>query len=135
MPSQPFSAVKLEIGHVLFIDIVGYSKLLINEQSGQIQTLRQILRGTEQFKKAEAEGKLLRLPTGDGGALVFRNSPEAPVLCALEISRARRSHPELKVRMGIHSGPVNEITDLNEQANIAGAGINIAQRVMDCGDA
>ena len=135
MPSEPFSDVKLEIGHVLFIDIVGYSKLLITEQSDQLQTLRQILRGTEQFKKAEAEGKLLRLPTGDGGALVFRNSPEAPVLCALEISKALRSHPELKVRMGIHSGPVNEITDLNEQANIAGAGINIAQRVMDCGDA
>ena len=127
--------MKFEIGHVLFIDIVGYSKLLITEQSDHLQTLRQILRGTEQFQKAEAEGKLLRLPTGDGGALVFRNSPEAPVLCALEISRALRSHPELKVRMGIHSGPVNEITDLNEQANIAGAGINIAQRVMDCGDA
>src|SRR5690349_18181925 len=135
MPSEPFSDVKLEIGHVLFIDIVGYSKLLITEQSDQMQTLRQIVRGTEQFKKAEAEGKLLRLPTGDGGALVFRNSPEAPVLCALEISKALKSHPELKVRMGIHSGPVNEITDLNEQANIAGAGINMAQRVMDCGDA
>ena len=135
MPSEPFSDVKLEIGHVLFIDIVGYSKLLISEQSNQVQTLRQLVRGTEQFKTAEAEGKLLRLPTGDGGALVFRNSPEAPVLCALEISNALKSHPELKVRMGIHSGPVNEITDLNEQANIAGAGINIAQRVMDCGDA
>jgi TolB-like protein/class 3 adenylate cyclase/Tfp pilus assembly protein PilF len=131
---QP-SDVKLEIGHVLFIDIVGYSQLLITEQSNQMQTLRSIVRDTQQFKKAEAEGKLLRLPTGDGGALVFRNSPEAPVLCALEISRALKSHPELKVRMGIHSGPVNEITDLNEQANIAGAGINIAQRVMDCGDA
>src|SRR6476659_2244367 len=135
MPSEPFSDLKLEIGHVLFIDIVGYSKLLITEQSDQLQTLRQILRGTEQFKKAEAEGKLLRLPTGDGGDLVFRNSPEAPVLCALEISKALKSHPELRVRMGIHSGPVNEISDLNEQANIAGAGINIAQRVMDCGDA
>jgi len=135
MPSESSSDVKLEIGHVLFIDIVGYSKLLITEQSDQMQTLRQIIRGTEQFKKAEAEGKLLRLPTGDGGALVFRNSPEAPVLCALEISKALKSHPELKVRMGVHSGPVNEITDLNEQANIAGAGINIAQRVMDCGDA
>ncbi|MGA7274784.1 MAG: tetratricopeptide repeat protein, partial [Candidatus Udaeobacter sp.] len=127
--------VKFEIGHVLFIDIVGYSKLLINEQSEQLDTLKAIVRGTEQFEKAEAEGKLLRLPTGDGGALVFRNSPEAPVLCALEISKALKSHPELNVRMGIHSGPVNEITDLNEQANIAGAGINIAQRVMDCGDA
>jgi len=127
--------VKFEIGHVLFIDIVGYSKLLINEQSEQIQKLKEIVRGTEQFRLAEAEGKLLRLPTGDGGALVFRTSPEAPVLCALEISKALKNHPELHVRMGIHSGPVNEVSDLNEQANIAGAGINIAQRVMDCGDA
>jgi TolB-like protein/Tfp pilus assembly protein PilF/class 3 adenylate cyclase len=135
MSAEHSLEVKFEIGHVLFIDIVGYSKLLITEQSDQLQTLRQIIRGTEQFRKAEAEGKLLRLPTGDGGALVFQNSPEAPVLCALEISQALKSHPELKVRMGIHSGPVNEITDLNEQANIAGAGINIAQRIMDCGDA
>jgi TolB-like protein/class 3 adenylate cyclase/Tfp pilus assembly protein PilF len=125
----------LEIAHVLFIDIVGYSKLRINEQSEQIQKLREIARGTEQFRSAEAEGKLLRLPTGDGGALVFRNNPEAPVLCALEIAKALKDHPELRVRMGIHSGPVNEVTDLNEQANIAGAGINIAQRIMDCGDA
>ncbi|MEY2439905.1 MAG: hypothetical protein QOI34_1290, partial [Verrucomicrobiota bacterium] len=135
MPSEPSSDVKFEIGHVLFIDIVGYSKLFINEQSDQIQKLKAIVRGTEQVRLAEAEGKVLRLPTGDGGALVFRNNPEAPVLCALEISKALKSHPELKVRMGIHSGPVNEVTDLNEQANIAGAGINIAQRVMDCGDA
>ena len=135
MSAQHPSELKFDIGHVLFIDIVGYSKLLIAEQSDQVQTLREIVRGTEQFKKADAEGKLLRLPTGDGGALVFRNSLEAPVLCALEISKALKSHPELKVRMGIHSGPVNEITDLNEQANIAGVGINLAQRVMDCGDA
>src|SRR6202023_1667984 len=135
MPSDAPSEVKFEIGHVLFIDIVGYSKLLINEQSERIQKLKEIVRGTEQVRLAEEEGKLLRLPTGDGGALVFRNSPEAPVLCALEIAKALKNHPELRVRMGIHSGPVNEITDLNEQANIAGAGINIAQRVMDCGDA
>ena len=135
MPFEPSSEVKFEIGHVLFIDIVGYSKLLINQQSEQLETLRKIVRATEQFQIAEREGKLLRLPTGDGGALVFRNSVEAPVLCATEISKALKSHPELRVRMGIHSGPVNEITDLNEQANIAGAGINIAQRVMDCGDA
>jgi len=128
------SDVKLEIGHVLFIDLVGYSKLLIDEQSERMQKLREIVRGTEQFRSAEAAGKLLRLPTGDGGALVFRTSPDAPVLCALEISKELKKHPELRVRMGIHSGPVNEITDLNEQANIAGAGINIAQRVMDCGD-
>jgi len=127
--------IGLEIGHVLFIDIVGYSKLLINEQSEQMQKLREIVRGTEQFRIAEAAGKLLRLPTGDGGALVFRTSPDAPVLCALEISKELKSDPELRVRMGIHSGPVNEITDLNEQANIAGAGINVAQRVMNCGDA
>src|SRR6201988_5201460 len=135
MPSERSSDVKFEIGHVLFIDIVGYSKLLITEQSEQIQKLREIVRGTEQFRLAEAEGKLLRLPTGDGGALVFRNSQEAPLLCAMEISQALKKHPELRVRMGIHSGPVNEVTDLNEQANIAGAGINMAQRVMDCGDA
>src|SRR5437660_2086754 len=135
MPAESSSEVKFEIGHVLFIDIVGYSKLLINQQSDQMQKLREIVRGTEQFRIAEAEGKLLRLPTGDGGALVFRTSPEAAVLCALELSKELKRHPELQVRMGIHSGPVNEITDLNEQANIAGAGINIAQRVMDCGDA
>src|SRR3989449_6007991 len=135
MPSEHSSDVKFEIGHVLFIDIVGYSKLLINEQSEQIQKLKEIVRGTEQFRLAKAEGKLLRLPTGDGGALVFRNSPEAPLLCALQIAKDLKAHPELQVRMGIHSGPVNEVTDLNEQANIAGAGINIAQRVMDCGDA
>jgi TolB-like protein/Tfp pilus assembly protein PilF len=135
MASEFVSDVKVEIGHVLFIDIVGYSKLLINDQSEQLQELKEIVRGTEQFHLAEAEGKLLRLPTGDGAALVFRNSPEAPVLCALEISRELKKHPDLRVRMGIHSGPVNEVTDLNAQANIAGAGINIAQRVMDCGDA
>jgi TolB-like protein/Flp pilus assembly protein TadD len=127
--------VKFEIGHVLFIDIVGYSKLLINEQSEQIQTLKQIVRGTEQFRLAEAEGKLVRLPTGDGGALVFRTNVEAAALCALEISKELKNYSDLHVRMGIHSGPVNEVSDLNEQANIAGVGINIAQRVMDCGDA
>ena len=135
VPTESSPDVKFEIGHVLFIDIVGYSKLLINQQSEQMQTLREIVRGTEQFRAAEAEGKLLRLPTGDGGALVFRTSPEAPVRCALEISKELKKHPELRVRMGIHSGAVNEITDLNEQANIAGAGINMAQRIMDCGDA
>src|SRR5260221_6527067 len=125
MPADYSSSdVKFEIGHVLFIDIVGYSKLLINEQSEQIQKLKAIVRGTEQFRLAETEGKLLRLPTGDGAALVFRTNVEAPVLCALEISKALKSHPELLVRMGIHSGPVNEVTDLNEQANTAVACIN-----------
>ena len=135
MSATSSSDVKLEIGHVLFIDIVGYSKLLITEQTEQIQKLKEIVRGTEQVRLAEAEGKLLRLPTGDGGALVFRTSPEAPVLCAIEISKELKKYPELRVRMGIHSGPVNEVVDLNEQSNIAGAGINLAQRIMDCGDA
>ncbi len=135
MPSESPSDVKFEIGHVLFIDIVAYSKLLINDQRDQIQKLKEIVRETEQFLIAKAEGKLLRLPTGDGGVLVFSNNPEAPVLCAMEISKALKNHPELRVRMGIHSGPVNEISDLNEQANLAGAGINIAHRVMDCADA
>src|SRR5438552_9006306 len=120
MQSGNSSDIRFEIGHVLFIDIVGYSKLLINEQSEQIPTLRRIVRGTDQFRVADAEGKLIRLPTGDGGALVFRNSLEAPVLCALEIGKELKNHPELQVRMGIHSGPVNEIADLNQQANIAG---------------
>src|SRR5437588_3224194 len=127
--------VKLEIGHVLFIDIVGYSKLLIHEQSEQLQKLREIARATKQFRAAQAEGKLLRLPTGDGGALVFPDNPEMPVTCAMEISKALKNHPDLRVRMGIHSGPVKEVADVNERANITGAGINVAQRVMDCGDA
>jgi TolB-like protein/Tfp pilus assembly protein PilF/class 3 adenylate cyclase len=135
MSSGTSSEVKLEIGHVLFIDIVGYSQLLITQQSEHLETLTRIVRSNAEFRAAEAEGKLLRLPTGDGGALVFRTTPEAPVLCALEIAKELKNHPELRVRMGIHSGPVNAITDLNQQANIAGAGINIAQRVMDCGDA
>jgi len=127
--------VKFEIGHVLFIDIVGYSKLLIHEQLEYLEKLREVARATETFRMAQREGKLMRLPTGDGGALVFGTSPEAPVKCAMEIARELKKHPELRVRMGIHSGPVKGVTDLSEQGNIAGAGINIAQRVMDCGDA
>src|SRR6185437_13680666 len=110
MADEPKSKLRLEIAHVLFIDIVGYSKLRINEQSAQIDTLREIVRGTDQFRVSEGEGKLLRLPTGDGGALAFRNSPEAPVLCAEEIAKALKPHPEIQVRMGIHRGPVNEVT-------------------------
>ncbi|MGE5208581.1 MAG: adenylate/guanylate cyclase domain-containing protein [Alphaproteobacteria bacterium] len=135
MPTHTNSSLRLEIGHVLFIDIVGYSALLINEQTDLLAKLNDVVRGTEHFRSAEAEGRLVRLPTGDGMALVFRNSPEEPVRCALEISRALKEHPKLRVRMGIHSGPVNEVADVNERANVAGAGINIAQRVMDCGDA
>src|SRR5207249_1854130 len=135
MANEDQKEIGLEIGHVLFIDIVGYSKLNITEQSERLQKLKEIVWATEQFRQAQAEGKLLRLPTGDGGALVFRNNVEAPVLCAMAIGKELKRHPEIHVRMGIHSGPVNEITDLNAQANIAGAGINFAQRVMDCGDA
>jgi TolB-like protein len=125
----------LEVGHILFLDIVGYSKLLSDEQKELVQELNQIVRETEQFRAAEAEHKLTRLPTGDGMVLVFTNNPEAPVECALEISKALQSHPKLKVRMGIHSGPVNPFADVNDQSNLAGAGINVAQRVMYCGDA
>jgi TolB-like protein len=125
----------LEVGHILFLDIVGYSKLLSDEQKELVQELNQIVRETEQFRAAEAEGKLTRLPTGDGMVLVFTNNPEAPVECALEISKALQSRPKLKVRMGIHSGPVNPVADVNDQSNLLGAGINVAQRVMYCGDA
>ena len=126
---------RLEIGHVLFMDLVGYSKLLLDEQREQLQCLTEIVRDTEQVRTAEAADKLIRLPVGDGMALVFFSSPEAPVRCAIEISERLRQYPQLKLRMGIHSGPVNEVQDVNDRANVAGAGINFAQRVMDCGDA
>ena len=127
--------LQLEIAHLLLIDIVGYSKLLVNEQIQCMQQLNRIVRSTGCFRKAEKEGKLIRLPTGDGMALLFFQSPEEPVRCALEISDTLRNHPELSVRMGVHSGPVNKVADVNDRSNFAGAGINIAQRVMDCGDA
>jgi len=127
--------IGLEIGHVLFIDIVGYSKLLIDEQRDYLHTLNEVVRRTDSFRGADAAGKLTRLPTGDGMALVFATTPDAPVSCAMQLSDALRSHPELRVRMGIHSGPVSGITDVNDRSNVAGAGINLAQRVMDCGDA
>jgi len=127
--------LRLDIGHVLFIDIVGYSKLLLKQQSELLRELNEIVSGTSEFREAESAGKLIRLPTGDGMALVFRTNPEAPAQCAVEIARALKSHPAIQLRMGIHSGPVNEIVDVNQRANIAGAGINMAQRVMDCGDA
>ena len=125
---------RFEIGHVLFIDLVGYSKLLIDEQRRRLRQLTEIVLATAQVREATNE-QLVRLPTGDGMALVFRNSSEEPAQCALEIAQALRKHPEIAVRMGVHSGPVSEVTDVNERANIAGAGINLAQRVMDCGDA
>jgi TolB-like protein/class 3 adenylate cyclase/Flp pilus assembly protein TadD len=125
----------LRLAHVLFIDIVGSSKLLINEQSELLRCLTEIVRSTSQVRDAEAAGKLIRLPTGDGMALAFFTNPDAPVRCALEVSKALKNHPNLPLRMGIHSGPVDEVVDVNERSNIAGAGITIAQRVMDCGDA
>src|SRR6266487_1084797 len=125
---------RLEIAHVLFIDIVGYSKLLVKQQSELLRELNEIVSGTNEFREADSAGKLIRLPTGDGMALVFRTNTEAPVDCAMEIARALKSHPAIQLRIGIHSGPVNEVVDVNQRANIAGAGINMAQRVMDCGD-
>jgi TolB-like protein/class 3 adenylate cyclase/Flp pilus assembly protein TadD len=127
--------IQLEIAHVLFIDIVGYSTLSINDQHAAVEELNQIVRASEQFQRAEAASRLLRIPTGDGMALVFYTSPEAPAQCALGISRALKEHPRLQLRMGIHSGPVSGVVDVNERANLTGAGINIAKRVMDCADA
>src|SRR5437868_5235666 len=135
MPAEIKKEIELEIGHVLFIDIVGYSKLLIDEQRDYLHTLNEVIKRTDSFHAADAAGKLTRLPTGDGMALVFATTPDAPVSCAIEISNALRSHPELRVRIGIHSGPVSGTTDVNDRSNVAGAGINLAQRVMDCGDA
>jgi len=125
----------LEIAHLLLVDVVGYSKLLVNEQIDLLQKLNQIVRATECFRAAEAEGKLIRVPTGDGMALLFFRNAEEPVRCALEIGKALRDHPHIQLRMGIHSGPVNRVTDVNDKTNIAGSGINVAQRVLDCGDA
>src|SRR5256885_5745934 len=127
--------LQLQIAHLLLIDVVGYSKLLVNEQIENMQELNRVVRGTDCFRAAEAKDKLIRLPTGDGMALLFFENLEQPVRCALEIAEALRSHPEIQVRMGIHSGPVNQIPDVNDRVNIAGAGINVAQRVLDCGDA
>jgi TolB-like protein/class 3 adenylate cyclase len=134
MSAEVKKEIQLEIGHVLFMDIVGYSKRLINEQRALRQTLNQIVRQTEQFRTADATGSLIKSPTGDGMALIFRGSPEEPVECALEISRALKAHQELPLRMGVHSGPVSGVIDVNDQTSVAGAGINMAQRVMDCGD-
>ncbi|PYI55335.1 MAG: hypothetical protein DMC62_03440, partial [Verrucomicrobia bacterium] len=135
MPAEVKKEIQLEIAHVLFIDIVGYSKLSVNEQHAAVEELNQVVRSSEQFQKAEAANRLLKIPTGDGMALVFYTSPEAPAQCAVEISCALKEHPRLHLRMGIHSGPVSGVVDVNERANLTGAGINMAQRVMDCGDA
>src|SRR5207237_967258 len=135
MPAKLKSDPHLAIGHVLFMDVVGYSKLLVNEQREVVHQLNQVVRKTAQFRKSDARGKLISIPSGDGMALVFFESPEEPVQCALEISRALKNHPRVRLRMGGHSGPVDQVRDVNDRSNVAGAGINIAQRVMDCGDA
>ena len=133
--AEPKPDLPLEIAHLLSIDVVGYSKLLVNEQIELLQELNQIVRSTECFRAAETKGKLVRVPTGDGMTLLFFHSPEEPARCALEISRTLQEHPHIQLRMGVHSGPVNQVTDVNEKTNVAGSGINVAQRVMDCGDA
>ncbi len=127
--------IQLEIAHVLFIDIVGYSKLSVKDQHAAVEQLNQVVRASEQFQRADSAGRLLKVATGDGMALVFYTNPEAPAQCAVEISRALKEEPRLQLRMGIHSGPVSGVVDVNERANVAGAGINLAQRMMDCGDA
>src|SRR5436305_10831503 len=135
MPAEVKKEIQLEVAHVLFIDIVGYSKLSINEQRAVVDELTTIVRGSEQYQKAETAGRFIKISTGDGMALVFYTSPEAPAQCAIEISRFLKEHPRLQLRMGVHSGPVSGVIDVNGHANLAGAGLNIAQRVMVCGDA
>jgi TolB-like protein/class 3 adenylate cyclase/Tfp pilus assembly protein PilF len=134
-PAEPTLDLPLEIAHLLFIDVVGYSKLLVNEEIEVLQELNRIVRNTEAFRAAETSGKLIRVPTGDGMALLFFRNPEEPVRCALEISRTLHNHPHIQVRMGVHSGPVNRVQDVNDKTNVAGSGMNVAQRVLDCGDA
>src|SRR5216117_552065 len=135
MSAEIKKEIQLEIAHVLFIDAVGYSKRSINEQHAVIDELNQVVRASEQFQKAEASDRLIKIPTGDGMALVFYTSPEAPAQCAIEISRALNEHPHLQLRMGVHSGPVSGVVDVTGRANLAGAGLNMANRVMRCGDA
>jgi class 3 adenylate cyclase len=135
MSAEVKKEIQLEIAHVLFMDIVGYSKLSINQQRAVVDEMAEVVRSSEQYQKAETAGRLIKIPTGDGMALVFYTSPEAPAQCAVEISRAIKEHPNLPLRMGVHSGPVSGVIDVNGHANLAGAGLNMAQRVMDCGDA
>src|SRR6266702_6949740 len=135
MSAERKQDLHLEIAHVLFMDVVGFSKFLINDQTEILERLNQLVRETPHFREAEAAGKLIRLSTGDGMALVFSGIAEAPVECALEISKALQGYPQIQLRMGVHSGPVNAVSDVNDRSNVTGAGINMAQRVMDCGDA
>src|SRR5438046_10413280 len=135
MSTEVNKEIEREIAYVLFIDIIGYSKLVTHEQRRLLDVLNQIVREAEHFRSAEAKSRLITVPTGDGMALAFYDTPEAPVECALEVSSAATERPELKLRMGIHSGPVSGVVDVSGGSNVAGAGINMAQRVMDCGDA
>src|SRR5215469_14185484 len=134
MPTEVKKEIEVEIAHVLFLDIVAYSKLSVSEQHARVEELNEVVRLSEQFRKAEAAGRLVKIPTGDGMALVFYKSPEEPAQCAVEIGRALKDNSRLRVRMGIHSGAVSGVVDVNERTNVAGVGINMAQRVMDCGD-
>ena len=127
--------LQLEIAYLLLIDVVGYSKLLVNEQIELLHELNRLVRSTASFQAAESNNKLIRVPTGDGMALIFFRSPEEPARCAIEISEALKTHPDIQLRMGVHSGPINQVTDVNDRVNVAGTGINVAQRVMDCADA
>ena len=135
MPSEIKKKIELEVVHVLFLDIVGYSRRLTNEQQTLIDQLNQVVRSSEEFQNAEAADRLIKIPDGRRDGAGVLQSPAQPVECALEISRALKTYPELRVRMGVHSGPVSAVTDLNDRTNAAGVGINVAQRVMDCGDA
>jgi class 3 adenylate cyclase len=135
MSDQVTKQIELEIAHILFIDNVGYSKLSINDQRAVVDELTEVVRNSDQYQKAEATGRLIKIPSGDGMASVFYTSPEAPAQCAVEISRLLKAHPRLQLRMGVHSGPVSGVIDVNGHANLAGAGLNMAQRVMACGDA
>src|SRR5437867_12268999 len=135
MAAKLKSGSHLEIAQVLFIDVVGYSKLHVNKQREVGEQLKRTVRRTPQVRKSEGAGKLIRIPVGDGMALVFFQTPEEPVQCAMEIARALKNHPHIRLRMGVHSGPIDQVTDVNDQTNVAGVGINFAQRVMDCGDA
>src|SRR4029077_20844368 len=134
-PPETKLDLQLEIAHILLIDVVGYSKLLVNEQIEVLQELNRTVRNTKCFRAAEASNKLIRVPTGDGMALLFFRSPEEPIECALEITMTLRGHPQIQLRMGVHSGPVNRVRDVNDKTNIVGSGMNVAQRVLDCGDA
>src|SRR5207247_10560723 len=135
MSAEIKKEIQLEIAHVLFIDIVGYSKVSINEQRGAVDELNEVVRASAEFQSAEAAERLIKIPTGDGMALVFYTSPEAPAQCAIEVSRMLKTYPRLQLRMGVHSGPVSGVVDVNGHANLADAGLNVAQRVMGCGDA